>query len=44
MIGLGLDKMAAVLSRDELEDLEYEEEYGDNVTFLFGGQDAITGY
>lgn len=41
-IGLILDKMAEVKSKEELDDEEYWEEFGDS--FTFSGRSAITGY
>lgn len=44
MIGLGLDRMAMVPTNEELEDEEYEAEFGSNVISFERGRDRTTGY
>jgi predicted phage terminase large subunit-like protein len=43
MVGLGLAKMMEVPTRDELDEEEWEEEFGD-MMFTYDGRDGTTGY
>lgn len=44
LIGLGLNKMANASTQEELEEEEWEEEFGDDLFAYDDGRSAITGY
>ena len=44
LIGLGLNKMVDTPTDEQLEDWEWEEEFGDESFAYDSGRDAITGY